>query len=115
MFQRRTTHPGVRGDKVKRIMSKNFIELIQLDHEPAIPPEVSLRSNNGDGPAHGNGARLDLACLAREEFLKLVQRVFLSRPHVRCGRPREWMQSDMHRNRRYTRAQCLGLGVPDRC
>jgi capsular exopolysaccharide synthesis family protein len=86
MFQRRTTHPGVRGDKVKRIMSKNFIELMQLDHEPAIPPEVSLRSNNGDGPAHGNGARLDLACLAREEFLKLVQRVFLSRsidrPHV---------------------------------
>ncbi len=85
MFQRRTTHPGVRGDKVQRIMSKNF-ELMQLDHEPAIPTKVSLRSNNGDGPGHGNGARLDLACLAREEFLKLVQRVFLShsidRPHV---------------------------------
>ena len=66
-------------------MNKN-IELLRLDDAPAIPPKVPLRPNNGDGPGHGNGARLDLACLAREEFLKLVQRVFLSRsvdrPHV---------------------------------
>ncbi len=84
-------------------MSKNF-ELMQLDYESAIPPKVSLRSNNGDGAGHGNGARLDLAFLAREESLKLVQRVFLSRS-----------ESDVHWNRRHTRAQCLGLGVPDRC
>jgi Mrp family chromosome partitioning ATPase len=66
-------------------MNKNF-ELMQQDYEPAIPPNVSLRSNNGDGAGHGNGRRLDLAFLAREESLKLVQRVFLSRnvdrPHV---------------------------------
>jgi len=66
-------------------MNKNF-ELTQLDYKSAIPPKVSLRSNNGDGVGHGNGARLDLDFLAREESLKLVQRVFLSRsvdrPHV---------------------------------
>lgn len=66
--------------------TKNF-ELRQANYDPAISNKVPLRPNNGDGRrALGNGARLDLACLAREEFLKLVQRVFLSRsadrPHV---------------------------------
>ena len=73
-----SAHAVVRADKVQKIMNKN-LELTQTDYKSAIPLKVSLRSNNGNGAGHDNGARLDLAFLAREESLKLVQRVFLSR------------------------------------
>lgn len=71
-------------------MSKNF-ELMQqagIAGEPTtiFPLKVSASSNNGNGFRRGNGAGLDLASLAREESLKLVQRVFLplsaARPHI---------------------------------
>jgi len=68
-------------------MTIKNIELRQPIYDPAFSQKVPLRPSNGNGlRAPGNGARLDLACLAREEFLKLVQRVFLAhstdRPHV---------------------------------
>jgi capsular exopolysaccharide synthesis family protein len=71
-------------------MSKNF-ELMQqaeIAREPGAtsPLKISASWNNGNGYGHGNGAGLDLVSLAREESLKLVQRVFLprgvDRPHI---------------------------------
>ena len=71
-------------------MSKNF-ELMQqagMEREIAPAPELVTAFSVGDvsGNGHRNGTGLDLGQMAREESLKLVQRVFLlqaeARPHT---------------------------------
>jgi len=62
-------------------MSKNF-ELMQRaskEREIVLVPErqASPARVNGNGKGHRNGAGLDLDRLAREECLRLVQRIFL--------------------------------------
>ncbi len=64
-------------------MSKNFELMQQAEMErqpqtvviPVDPPRLLSTNGNGLGNGHGNG--LDLDRFAREETLKLVQRVFL--------------------------------------
>jgi Mrp family chromosome partitioning ATPase len=62
-------------------MSKNF-ELLQQagkKREVILVPEQkdSRASTNGNGKGHRNGLGLNLDRLAREEYLRLVQRIFL--------------------------------------
>jgi succinoglycan biosynthesis transport protein ExoP len=72
-------------------MSKNFELIQQAGMERQVMPDSGMnatspsikRNGNGNGNGHRNGSALDLGRVAREESLKLVQRIF----RLQAGEP----------------------------